>query len=58
MDMAVEQAGPRMPKVAIYRVCITTPSRFMPSLHIENTCEEDVGCLAALAYPYGLVVSL
>ena len=39
-----------MPKMAIPRVFITSPSRSVPLLPIENTYEGEVGYLATLAY--------
>ena len=48
--VAVAEAGTCLPKMAIHSVCITAPSQSVASLQIYNTCEEDVGCLAAIAY--------
>jgi hypothetical protein len=44
------QASACMSKMAIHCVCIPTSSRSAPSLHRQDSCEEDLGCLAPLAY--------
>jgi hypothetical protein len=45
----LEQAGARMPKMAIHHFFIPTPSEFDIALHIEGVCEETAGYLATIS---------
>jgi hypothetical protein len=45
----MDYAGARVQKMATYRIWITTPSGFVPSMHIWHTREEKIELLAILA---------
>ena len=44
--------GARMSKMAKRRLWVTTAPEFETSLHTQDACEEDAGCVATLAHRY------
>jgi hypothetical protein len=45
-------SGARVPEVEIHRIFSTTSPEPPTYLHQWNTCKEDVGYLATIAYPH------